>query len=107
MRGSCALGSSAARAAQGPPGVKLYRFVRAAGGAAGRWQLVSSAAAPRFYDARGDGGSGGKGSEYWLEVEAGEWGAGAGHRGGRGRGAEEASVRTAAADDGARSRSGS
>jgi hypothetical protein len=54
---------------QAPAGVKLYEFAKAASGAAG-WALLSSHAAPRFYDANGE--EGGRKADWMIEVGA-EW----------------------------------
>lgn len=53
---------------QAPPGTKLYKYIR--GSTAGKWHLESSAAAPRFYDAKED--ARGSGKEWYMEVEAGD-----------------------------------
>jgi hypothetical protein len=56
---------------QGPPGIKLYEFVKAASGAAS-WALLTGHAAPRFYDANGE--SERRGPEWMLEVRPAMWG---------------------------------
>ncbi|KAI8463637.1 MAG: VID27 cytoplasmic protein-domain-containing protein [Monoraphidium minutum] len=62
-----------AEEAQGPPGIKLFEFVRAASGAAS-WSQLSGHAAPRLYDANdGDGAGGSRARAEWmLEVDAGD-----------------------------------
>lgn len=52
---------------QAADGTRLYQFVRA--GASGRWELCSSTAAPRFYDANEDAG-GTAGADWHLEIDA-------------------------------------
>ena len=51
---------------QGPPGIKLYEFVRSSAGAA-TWSLLTGHAAPRFYDANGEDSSAKK-AEWMIEV---------------------------------------
>jgi hypothetical protein len=48
-------------------GIKLFQFVR--GTTAGQWELVSSSARPRFYDANED--SRGAKPSYFMEIEQG------------------------------------
>ena len=48
--------------------MKLYQFVK--GSTAGTWKLISNAAQPRFYDLNEDSNK--KGSEFMLEVDAGD-----------------------------------
>lgn len=53
---------------QAPAGIKLFQFVKAASG--GKWELVSSRAQPRFYDANEDQRN--KQPDYYLEIESGD-----------------------------------
>jgi hypothetical protein len=53
---------------QAAPGVKLYQYIK--GTTAGTWKLISNAAQPRFYDSNEDSNK--KGSEFMLEVDAGD-----------------------------------
>ncbi|GBF92192.1 hypothetical protein Rsub_05274 [Raphidocelis subcapitata] len=63
------VGQQTAAPAEGPPGVKLFEFVKAASGAAS-WSLLTSHAAPRFYDANGDSTSARAKPEWMLEIDA-------------------------------------
>lgn len=52
---------------QGPPGIKLYEFTRAASGATA-WNLLTGHAVPQFYDVNGDDENERAKQDWYLEV---------------------------------------